>query len=367
MTTLLALSLVLQNQAPPGPIDGFRANYAGIKVDLDYTYRFGRVQPSSGAKERLWRWDSYDFKTSEIQVLAVDGDWSCDGVTERVHYGSPAEVAAEGKKKFKPVIGKNRIDYIPECEAIYDGDAEISHHFEELFNGSMLAASVGETSAAWNNSQGPFCWGWSSPFPQVLRRSFADVRPARAWVERGGHPTEVEIYRDEHPNEGYWSQLEVSYDASVGRLPRFARHVVCFKGGITAVREFYLVDARRCRAGGFVPAEWYTARFDLKDFERMYPLYDHSTELTPASHYGLGHFKASGVRDRANEVALERLQSVRWIAAPGGEVRLTPPPAKLTMGEIKKILGRFLTDPPPEPPKVLEEVTPGQVAKPAPK
>jgi len=363
MTVILALSLVLQNEGHPGPIDGFRANYAAVKVDLNYTYRFGQAQSSSIVKSRLW--DTHDFNLPEIQELSVNGDWSCDGVTEGVHYGSPADVAAEGLKKFKPVVGKNRIYYIPEYEAIYDGETVVSHGLGEHFKDGTLQASVGKIPADWNQSQGPFCWGWLYPFPQVLRRLFANVRPTRARIERGGHPTEVEIYRVEHPGDSYWSQMEISYDASVGYLPRFARYIMCFKGGAAAVREFYLVDAHPCRAGGFVPAEWYTASFDLKDFERTYPSYDHSTELNPVPRFGLGHFKASGVRDRSIDVGLERLQSVTAIFAPGGAFELKSTPAKLTMSEVKKTLGRALTDPVPVPMPALDRAELEEFTKPA--
>ena len=106
-----------------------------------------------------------------------------------------------------------------------------------------------------------------------------------------GYRTEVEIYTQ---NTDDVRSLEVHYDPSIGYLPRYAR--VCGPGNPTryGVKEMYMLDARPCKAGGFVPFEWYSVSYFVDNFPRRFPAYDHKTVLKPSYHLvGIGHYKAA--------------------------------------------------------------------------
>ena len=84
MTTLLML--VLFQQVPAGPLDAFRANFASIKADVDYTFEFGTADSSTmegGAMAGRGHSGSLRGRP------AVHGRWSYDGRVERCRRTGP--------------------------------------------------------------------------------------------------------------------------------------------------------------------------------------------------------------------------------------------------------------------------------------
>ena len=163
---------------------------------------------------------------------------------------------------------------------------------------------------------------------------------------RCGHPTELEVYRREDPGQG-WLQLEVAHDLENGHVPRFARFLsVNAQNDIAFAQEFYLIAARLCALGGFVPTEYYTRGLTLNGFRKQYPEYNEETELKlPDPRVGGGHFRASNFRDFQGPVALEDVQAVRRIDAAGGSVELPEVPVSLSLDHIKNLLGARLKTP----------------------
>ena len=45
-----------------------------------------------------------------------------------------------------------------------------------------------------------------------------------------------------------------------------------------------MAGARPCKAGGFVPTEWYSTAFIVEEFESRFPDYDDDTDLNPPPH-----------------------------------------------------------------------------------
>jgi hypothetical protein len=100
------------------------------------------------------------------------------------------------------------------------------------------------------------------------------------------------------------------------------------------------MEARKCASGGFVPTKWYVARFDVDDFRRTYPDYNHETVLKPnRPMVSLGCFRIQPLDDREGTACLDELKTVIALATPGGEIPLRVHPPTLTLTNIKAIAG----------------------------
>jgi hypothetical protein len=119
LVVLLALG-----QAEPGPLDAFRANYSGVKVDVDYSYGSGFVDASVVSSRRLLT--DRDFEFAESPETRIEGRWGCDGSAEYFGFGSPSDIVAAGKRRLAPALGKSRLYYTPWVEAIYDGETLVA-------------------------------------------------------------------------------------------------------------------------------------------------------------------------------------------------------------------------------------------------
>jgi len=162
----------------------------------------------------------------------------------------------------------------------------------------------------------------------------------------GGIDMVVAVYQDEFEPDG-WGRLEIYHDPSVGFLPRFARRTVGGSSGGTC-KEYFLIKARPCSAGGFVPTEVYEANFDIDRPIRTNALeFDSQAPAPPPrSKIYLRRLEAAGFKDFKGPVGLVKLENVKFIATRGGTTPLTTK-APLTLSRLKTMLGRKLTDPAP--------------------
>src|SRR5690242_11573736 len=96
MSAVVSAMLALA-QLAPGPIDGFRANYASIKVDLSYRHRWGNA-PASALAPMRHRVEPA-FETDRDPRIEVVGDWGCDGSAEYFRCSSTdAVLRAESRR-----------------------------------------------------------------------------------------------------------------------------------------------------------------------------------------------------------------------------------------------------------------------------
>ena len=200
------------------------------------------------------------------------------------------------------------------------------------------------------NSGGPFYWWGKCRFPIVIEEEFKYARVNRAQSLVNGYRTEVEIYTQKTDDV---RSLDIHYDPSIGYLPRYPR--VCGPANRTThgVKEMYMLDARPCAAGGFVPFEWYSVSYYVDNFPRRFPAYDHNTVLKPSYHLvGIGHYKALRMTDRKKTVTLEKLTGITRIATNEGAVSLRSIPDRMGLDEVESRLQSVFAHPKHPPPAV---------------
>jgi len=322
----------------PGPLDGFRANFAAIKVEADYEFIRSFVDPRVIVERSFWTDPS--FASVEIDESRLVGQWQCDGITQYFLFGSPQDLIDKVSKEPVEKRGaKMRRQYVPRIEALYDGTTYVGHPIADYSQGDprYLAASADTKVGLVALGKAPLFWWLETPFPQLIEAKFGGVVPEWKRVMRQGRPLECEIYRINYGKT--FQQLEVSFDPSLGFLPRLIRSVTG-GGGTAQVWEFYLIDAKPCKAGGFVPTEWYESEFKATG---MPDDYDDMTSLVPDARVLVGHLKVNKLKDRDRPVSLQYLKGVRAIAAIGGMVPLAET-GTLSIGEVKSLTGRKLTE-----------------------
>ncbi|MEW4567674.1 hypothetical protein AB1L88_07370 [Tautonia sp. JC769] len=349
----------------PGPLDAFRANYAAMRVEMDYEYRKSLVlEPESIDPEVVWSGQPLAFPEDEAERIV--GHWACDGRTEYFEAGSPSEqieLGADEPRELGQVM-----PYMPRIEALWDpeGPTLASHTIEGLAALTQkLMVQVWEPAepGSLRKARSPFLWWLNYPFPLLAEKHFEGIRPQRVPAIVGGHPVEFEIYsRDE---EGSQYRFEVAYDPAIGYLPRFARFLF-LRGYEAFVDEVYVTRAEPCKAGGFVISEWYEVRSWDPRFSRRYPDYDHTTKVRPAERFTIGHFRAENLRDLEGEVALRKLEDVRHLTANGLVIDLPKGLNSLSMSQIRRRLGDRLTNPPPAPLSMIDREELAEYAGPMP-
>lgn len=354
LTILAALALA---QLKPGPLDAFRVNYSSLKVELQYEYIRGSM--SAGDAARIAESGGTGFQPRpETKII---GRWACDGLAESFAFSSPDDVIAAGKAAPRKdedgglhptgMMMMAALPYVPKTEGLFDG-VLLAGRQE---NNSMMMGG-GRTINVWANGEpgylalgkSPFFWNLTHPFPQFLRVHFPGAEPKRRRTVRNGRPVEVEVYKKmQSPVD--WLQTEVAYDPSVGYLPRYVRCIHFSTTITTFIGEFFLIDAKPCAAGGFVPTEWYDTDFGFEKFGTRFPDYNDETVLKPTGKAGVSHFQATSIKDRAGPVALTELDGVDSVASAGGRMTLGPGVHSLTLDAIKARMGRKISNPAPKP------------------
>ncbi len=346
---LFPIVIMMVAQVKPGPLDAFRANHASIKAEMDFEYVGGQLD---GKAADVWMVRKSAF--SEDRASKIVGHWARDGESESYRFGSSDEML-ERAAKNKPRREASKLifpaHYVPLTEALWDGHILAWHTRDPMLGTagggfSWQAIHVGpvdEEPGCLTEGRGPFYWGFSYTFPEIIKVRFPSVVPRRRNSARGGHPVEVEVYEQVDPTGG-WFRFEVSYDPALGYLPRFARIVALTSTGHVLGKEMYLIDALPCAAGGFVPTEWFDTFVSVDRFSVRFPVYDDDTVLKPEEKVRGGHFQAAGFKDRSTPVALTDLKGVTALNTPGGWLPLRKT-GSLTLPMIKQAAGKNLTNP----------------------
>lgn len=331
---MMTMISVLICSLPPGPIDAFRANYASIKVDVQYRYTVSVVSNADIANGQLWEPISRNFEIDPR--FTVNGRWSCDGSTE---YFSVR--AADNPIVPNPALGPSELQRRPDFEALFDGEV-----LAQRDNGSpALDASMTEEPGPLRLGKSPLFWWGLYPFPQILRVQFPGASPEHGTARRGGILTETEIYK-KALNQG-WYQIEIAYDPAISFLPRYMRKVVYNSTGKTFINELYITAATACRAGGFFPLRWIETSFHIDNFASQYANYGPDTALSASGPVVLGRFEVTEFRDRSGPTRLDPTTKVRSLFTAGGKVSISPAASDYSLERIKALAGRQLTQPMP--------------------
>ncbi len=356
MLAIIAILTLLQSppSSGPGPLDAFRANYASIKVDVQYQYTFGPPGPEVLSRLSHSKQPEYDESAGRDRWLLarwgiskgeIDGQWSCDGSAEYFHYASPEWMFERACDHNGGKLPNPLVNIFGEMELVADQSTAVGRWgrfgpTDRLFEGNPDPKDPGMPMRP-----GPFRWGLGTPFPLEIGAAKATVKRRRS--RRNGHPVEVEIYEYDRPaGSTIPSREEISYDPALGYLPRFVRGVGEQDGGNASIFEMYLIAARPCAAGGFVPTEWYDLSYCVRDFSKRYPRYDDDTVFDDADilypvcfEYHMGHFRVTDFKDRTAPIAFEHLERVSGITTSDRQfIKFPPGTRSLTIPALKALL-----------------------------
>lgn len=333
---MLLLALLAVSQTEVGPLDAYRANYASIQAEVTFTFdwRAGDYSEVSTKRDRFEK----NLIFSPDPVFTATGRWGCDGISE--HY--VVRTISDHISHTRNRSGGETNGPVRSCEVLFDHEIFAYHELNGRQQ-SIRALSAGTTPVP---LVGPLAWWEASPFPGIIQQELSTAKVSRRKAFRGPYLTEVEVYRV--PFEGGWYQVDISYDPSVGYLPRYVRAVSKNADGRANGKEFYLLDAKACAAGGFVPTEWYETSFSIKEFSAMYPDYTENTVLVPTEPVTMGHFKVGTFKNLRFKPALDQLENVSMIGGANGAVFLKGDkrPQSLTVEDLKSMLGRRFAEPP---------------------
>ena len=356
---LAALAALCLLQAKPGPLDPYRANLAAIRANLDFEERSGSIDRRAIAEGRLF--DPAGLALEVDPSKGVVGRWEGDGTAQRVTYRQTDEAT-----KLVPRPTTSGIsNYLSPIEYLGDGRVQAYHHLDLERQSLMVSLEDGEHIV----HRGPFEI-FGEPVAKYLGWFDFALKPGRGAVVRGGVACELLHYRVEQDGK-LDHAIEVALDPSIGYLPRFVREIGRLpdragtpgagagemtwaslarggppedrKGPDFTVTETYLGEARKSRAGGFVPIVWRQVGYEIPDFESKYPNYGPETVLKPpGSVVGLREFRASKFEDRTEPVRLVDLDKVVEVSGSGGSVVFPPGTKSLTLDRARSLLGRKL-------------------------
>ena len=356
MAQLLILVALLVHQTPVGPEDAFRANFSAIRANVRYRVQASLAAPIE-ALEELRAWTSAEVSFVEHPRFGLDIEWTCDGAAQHVICRSASaseltDAAAPAANNDPPTDGSpggvmrpaNFTAADKGFEVLWDGEIQVEHRLDL----PDVQVHVGDAEGMLYTTSGPFLWWGILKYPSHLRVNFPKSVPIVHRATLGGRELVVAVYEDEFDPNG-WARLEVWHDPAVEYLPRFARYVVGYTSA-GRCREYFLVDAKPCSHGGYVPTKVYEANFDIDPPKRLLASeFDgRAPAPRPRSQIHMRRLEATEFRDSKEAVHLEKLENVKTIAAKGGSVPLGKG-VLLTLERLKSLLGRKLTDPAPLP------------------
>ena len=333
---VILMTLLSFGQVEAGPLDAFRANRASIRVRIDFEERSGVADRDVVSQGLVW---NGNVAIVPEPMLAVDGRWESDGPLEHLVCRPTEEAAKLFPKATRP---GEWVRAAPLYEYLTDGEVTAYHLLDD---GSPLRLSVSDRLRIVHH--GPFYFK-SEDFIAYLDRLLGEMSPTVVKQgTRGGHPCEVAIYKAETDDGKPRDVVELSYDPSIGYLPRFIRTLYRDDRGEGSmeVTEIYLTEARMSEAGGFAPTEWYRASFAVDDFDTEYPNYSDDTVLRPTyREVGLTHFRVTEFEDLGGPIRFDHLEGVREVMGPGGIAPLPSGTSELSLAQAKAMLGGKLTE-----------------------
>ncbi len=337
MSMIAGMSIFLAFITDVGPQDVFLTNYSAIKVDVDYKYSWGEGTASLIDQIRKGGQGPFTFK--EDPAAELDVEWSCDGEAEYLSCRSAHPELVNASKTTTG--GNNNLSIIPiNFEIISTNDIQA----ENSFAGSVIQVISDPSPGMALLGRGPFCWWGAFQYPRTLSLDFPNVNPTIHHAIVDNTSTDVAVYQTDY-NAGQWYRLEVYHDPNLEYLPRLIRSVaVSNESGIC--KEMYLISARPCAEGGFVPTELYEAEFQVDAPRKV----DNDQLLSsPPRPNGkgkivVGHLRSVSFLDRRTPVALKQLDNVHSIAGRGGPVALASR-SPLTLARLKSLLGNKLHQP----------------------
>jgi hypothetical protein len=353
MSTILVAFLLSIAQAPVGPEDAFRANYAAIQAEVQYAFRAGLAPADVLARLRTWSTDGISFIEDPGRTLEVK--WACDGVSQRlailpaISPGSPAVGNSPGDA-LKQSSGLSRGPGAPITrgsaagkgfEVLWDDEVRLEHHFDR----PDVQVHLGNQLGVLYTHAGPFLWWGIFEYPVSLKTNFGKAAPVVHRATIGGRDLVIAVYHDDYEPDG-WARLEVYHDPSLGYLPRAARYIFVAGQG-AGCRELFLTGARPCSAGGFVPTEVYQATFEIAVPKRIdkSEFDDRLPRPSPRGQINMRFLAATSFRNAIGPVGLEWPGPGKTIVGQGGAVPWNSG-AALSINRMRTMLGRKLTDPP---------------------
>jgi hypothetical protein len=344
MQILLAVAASCLASPPLGPLDGLRANFAQTKADVRYHFERGTAPLES--LERLRNWVRGEIGFVPNQPDSLDVRWACDGVREVLRCVTPegaipnaanAPVKGEKPSSSGPFVQVQRIAF----ETLCDGELYASHQLDQDY----VYVGLHDPVKAFYRGAGPFVWWGSFHCPSSLKLRYGDAQPSIHGTSVGGVAALVSVFQKER-TAGDWLRTEIYHDPSIGYLPRYVRNVYLNRGQAVC-QEIFLLDARPCSEGGFVPTDLFETRFMSETPKHIgADEVDAGPGPRPTNKIVMGRLQATAFKDLRGQVALENLDNVRYVNSQGGHspvVSKTP----LTMSRIRTLLGRKMTDPPP--------------------
>jgi hypothetical protein len=334
-------------------LDGFRANLSSIEASVEFTYRVGFARSAEVCAGRVWSKGTVNL-VRENKSLFVSGRWESDGNVERL-VNLPSDERAREIESAREK-GLNQIPGGEAEEFLLDSELVAGHKLAEAY----VTVAPATLSGAQNHLITPFSW-FLDRFPHDFERLQSSVPPGsqRSMLRgvHGGYATEDLILSvSTEDGDGHYV---IAFDSSLQLLPRFDRRCEVWRENDTAtINEMYLLDARRCKAGGFVPVEWVRLSFDIPDFKKTYPHFDPQGDLEcPTTEVYCTHFRATTFQDTNPYPRLHREEGFILVASAGGTVRLPDSPTSLSMDDVRRIMGqKAFAQPPPGPTINLAEV-----------
>ncbi len=312
----------------PTPEDAFFANYQATRCSLEFTYRSGAAKTADVG--RIWKQGKFTLQT-ELVLGFASGVWECDGHVERV-LNRPAEELMERLEEERRA-GRGTVR--TPIEYLFDSEIVASH---QLGSREVSVVPGTQTDIYLKSPIGPFSWG-SFKFPEVLTHSWKQSTRKAFASSHGGYATQDVLY-SKTLNETEKTLL-VAFDPSVGFLPRYARTMAYSRADdLAGIEEMYLVDARRCSYGGWVPVEWIQARFTIPHFRAKHPNDSLSDAFEcPTSELSAGWFRAERFDDKTSEPAVQNNEGLTHLTSWGGIISLQDQPKTLSLTEMRTKLG----------------------------
>jgi len=324
---LIALALATLTQPKAGPLDAYRVNWAAIKAAEDFDCRFWYNIDPRGVRHVL-AFEPGPGPAPEPGYIA-HGRWEFDGSCERYL------IRLTGGTMFRPDATTGPL--VP-VEGLGDDETFAFHYLQDNPASLMVSSPPNQFPLP---LVGPLTWNSFYRIDRDLQANYAGKAKSARPGLRGGRPTEDEVY--ERTQADSIIRREIAYDPGLGYLPRFCRSIAydTDRGRSPAsVIECYVLDAKPCRAGGFVPTEWYLISYHVDNFATKYPDYNETTAIEPPPNCTIIQYRATSFEEKTDQAKLMEMACINMILAPGGPIGFQGGSSPLSMSDLKAKVGR---------------------------